>query len=75
MARITAIGIAIFTFYFRGKFELVDTAMAILGYVGDVNRYEPYVCWKEGGPGKAAFRAGSGLAIAAWRWFSMTAGR
>ena len=49
--------------------------MAILGYVGDVNGYEPYVCWKEGGPGKAAFRAGSGLAIAAWRWFSMTAGR
>jgi hypothetical protein len=75
MARITAIGIAIFTFYFRGKFEVVDAAMAILGYVGVVNGYGPYVCWKEGGLGKAAFRAGSRLAIAARRWFSITTGR
>ncbi|PMD57381.1 uncharacterized protein K444DRAFT_654349 [Hyaloscypha bicolor E] len=59
MARITAIGIAIFTVYPRGKLEVVNTVMAILRYVGFVN----------------GFRAGSGLAIAAWGWFSMTAGR
>jgi hypothetical protein len=51
MARITAIGIEIFTFYFRGKFEVVDAVMAILRYVGFVSGY---VCWKEGGPGNAA---------------------
>jgi hypothetical protein len=51
MARITAIGIAIFTVYPRGKLEVVNTVMAILRYVGFVNGY---VCWKEGGPGNVA---------------------
>jgi hypothetical protein len=70
-ARITAIGMAIFTFYFQGKLEAVDTILAILGYVGLV---DGYVCWSEGMPDKAVFRTASGLAIAAWGWFGMTVG-
>jgi hypothetical protein len=72
-ARVTAVGASILVFYFQEKLREVDTVMLILGsYVGAV---DGYVCWKEGVPGKAVFRAGSGLAIALWGWFGMTAGR
>ncbi|KAL8993767.1 MAG: hypothetical protein Q9169_006099 [Polycauliona sp. 2 TL-2023] len=71
-ARITAIGIALFTFYFQGKFEAVDTILLILGYVGLV---DGYVCWLEGVPGKAVFRTLSGTLIAAWGWYGMTLSR
>ncbi|KAL5334099.1 hypothetical protein BJX70DRAFT_379019 [Aspergillus crustosus] len=67
--RITALGLAIWTFYIQGKLEAVDTILTILGYVGLV---DGYVCWKEGVPGKAAFRLGSGLVIAAWGWWGLT---
>ncbi|KAL3478519.1 hypothetical protein BJX99DRAFT_224262 [Aspergillus californicus] len=70
-ARVTALGMAIFAFYSQGKFTEVDTIMTILGYVGLA---DGYVCWKEGVPGKGLFRAGSGLAIAAWGWWGMTTG-
>lgn len=70
-ARITAIGLALFTFYFQGHFAAVDTILTILGYVGLV---DGYVCWCEGVPNKAGFRTISGTLIAAWGWFNMTAG-
>lgn len=70
-ARITTIGLALFTFYFQEKLEVVDTVLVLLGYVGLV---DGYVCWLEGVPGKAVFRLASGLAIAAWGWFGMTEG-
>lgn len=70
-ARITAIGLALFTFYFQGKLAEFDTILAILGYVGLV---DGYVCWREGVPNKAIFRTVSGLLIAAWGWFGMTTG-
>ncbi|EED23822.1 efflux pump antibiotic resistance protein, putative [Talaromyces stipitatus ATCC 10500] len=69
-ARGTAIGIALFTFYFQGKLVEFDTVLTILGaYVGLV---DGYVCLREDVPNKAVFRTASGLAIAAWGWFSMT---
>lgn len=70
-ARITAIGLAMFTFYWQGKLAAVDTIRAILGYVGLV---DGYVCWREGVPNKAVFRALSGAVIPTWGWFDMTAG-
>jgi Domain of unknown function (DUF4267) len=70
-ARITAIGLALFTFYYQEKFAAVDTILAILGYVGLV---DGYVCWHEDVRNKAAFRTISGALIAAWGWFGMTAG-
>ncbi len=69
-ARITAIGMAVFTFYFRGQFEAVDTILLILGYVGLV---DGYVCWLEDVSRKAIFRVLSGVAIASWGWFGLTA--
>jgi hypothetical protein len=60
-----------FTFYFQNKLTEMDTIMIIMGaYVGAV---DGYVCWREGVPNKAIFRAASGAAIAAWGWFGMTA--
>jgi hypothetical protein len=70
-ARISAIGMALFMFYFQEKLEAVDTILLILGYVGLV---DGYVSWCEGVPGKAVFRTTSGLLIAAWGYFGMTAG-
>lgn len=69
-ARITAIGMALFTFYLQGHLEAVDTILFILGYVGLV---DGYVCWREDVPRKAVFRTLSGVAIAAWGWFGLTA--
>ncbi|EEQ30555.1 hypothetical protein McanMca71_000741 [Microsporum canis] len=67
--RTSALGLALFAFYSQGKFREVDTIMMILAYVGLV---DGYVCWREGVPGRAIFRATSGLLIAAWGWFGMT---
>lgn len=68
-ARITAIGLALFTFYAQQNYAAVDTILFILGYVGLV---DGYVCWREKVPNRAIFRAMSGLLIAAWGWFGMT---
>jgi len=71
MGRTTTIGIALWTFYMKGKFEEVDTLLFILGaYLGAI---DAYICFKEGVPGKAWFRGLSGLVITGWGWFGMTA--
>ena len=71
-ARITALGALMFVFYFQGKLAEVDIIMLVMGaYLGPV---DGYVCWREGVPDKAVFRFVSGLLIAAWGWFGMTAG-
>lgn len=71
-ARITAIGLAMFIFYWQENFAAVDTIMTTLGYVGLV---DGYVCWREGVPSKTVSRAGSGLFFAVWGWLGMTAGK
>ena len=43
-ARISAIGMALFTYHFQEKLEVVDTILFILGFVGLV---DGYVCWRE----------------------------
>jgi len=71
-ARLTALGALMFVFYFQDKLPEVDTIMIVMGgYLGAV---DGYVCWCEGVPNKAVFRSVSGLLIAAWGWFGMTAG-
>ncbi|KAL4862623.1 hypothetical protein BDV12DRAFT_178600 [Aspergillus spectabilis] len=68
--RITAFGLALWTLYIQQQLEAFDTILTILGgYVGLV---DGYVCWKEGVPGKAVFRTGSGLVIAAWGFGRLT---
>ncbi|EQL31866.1 hypothetical protein RJZ56_001078 [Blastomyces dermatitidis] len=71
-ARTTAIGITLLTFYSQDKLTEFDTILVILAYLGLV---DGYVCWREGMPGKAAFRAAVGFLIAAWGWCGMTVGR
>ena len=68
--RITAIELALCTFYFQEKWEAFDTVLALLGYMGLV---DGYVCWREGVPDKAVFRAASEVSIAAWGWLGWTA--
>ena len=71
MGRTTTIGLAMWTFYLQSKLEVVDTLMLLLGaYVGAI---DAYVSWKEGVRGNAWFRGLSGLAIATYGWFGMTA--
>lgn len=73
MGRTTTIGLALWTFYLQGNFEAVDTLLLLLGvYLGAI---DAYVCRKEGVPGKAWFRGLSGVAIAMYGWFGMTARR
>ncbi|KAJ5157452.1 uncharacterized protein N7482_008552 [Penicillium canariense] len=68
-ARISAIGHALFLFYFQGKLVEFDTLLSVLGHVGLI---DGYVCWREGVPGKGLFRAVSGLVIATWGWLRLT---
>ncbi|KAJ5678711.1 hypothetical protein N7462_006955 [Penicillium macrosclerotiorum] len=70
-ARISAIGYALFLFYFQGKLREFDTLLSVLGYVGLV---DGYVCWREGVPKKGVFRAVSGLVIAARGFLGLTTG-
>lgn len=70
-ARITSLGLAMWTLYLQKKFSAVDTIMVCLGYVGLV---DSYVCYIEGVPNTAVWRTASGILIGAWGWFGMTAG-
>ena len=68
-ARVTAIGLALWTFYFKGQFTAVDTILTTLGWIGIV---DGYVCWKENVPRSALVRSVSGALFAGWGWFGMT---
>ncbi len=70
-ARITAIGLSLFTFYYQEKFAAVDTILTMVGYVSLV---DGYVCWLEDVPGKAVLRTISGALVAACGWFGLTVG-
>jgi hypothetical protein len=70
MGRTTVIGLALYTYYFQGKFVEEDTLLSILGaYLGAI---DAYVCVKEGVAGKAVFRGSSGAVIATIGWFGTT---
>ena len=71
-ARGSAIGIALFTFYFQRKYAAFDTVLAALLYVGFA---DGYICWIEGVPNKAIFRAASGAVIGGWGLLGLTSGR
>jgi len=69
-ARISVIGTIIFSLYFRGRLQEVDTVMALLGfYIGAV---DAFVCYREGMPGKALFRGVSGAVIGVWGALGLT---
>lgn len=68
-ARLSVLGMAQLVFYLRGQYQAVDTIMALLVYVGLV---DGYVCWREGEPGAAIFRATCGIVIGAWGALGLT---
>lgn len=68
-ARTTAIGLALFTFYFQQNYAAMDTVLVTLGYVGLV---DGYVCSQAKVPNKAYLRLASGLVIAGWGWLGLT---
>jgi len=70
--RTTVIGVIMYTLYFQGKYHNVDSVLLILGTI--VGAVDGYVCAREGVARWGAVRSGSGLAIALWGWFGMTAG-
>ncbi|KAF9526579.1 hypothetical protein CPB83DRAFT_724634, partial [Crepidotus variabilis] len=69
-ARVTAIGLALYTLYFQDNLAAVDILLAISGYIGLV---DAYVCWKEGVRITAIVRLTMTTTIAVWGWFGMTA--
>ncbi|KAL0932680.1 uncharacterized protein CTRU02_211643 [Colletotrichum truncatum] len=68
-ARLSTLGMAQLLFYLRGDFFAVDIIMALLVCVGLV---DGFVCWQEGVPSAAIFRATSGLVIGAWGALGLT---
>jgi len=65
----TAIGLALFAFYFQRKYAAFDTVMTSLFYVGLV---DGYVCWLEGVSGRGLFRFASGVLIGGWGLLGLT---
>lgn len=70
-ARATCLGMAIWVFYLQGKLQAVDTILALQSYVMAV---DTYVCWKEGVPKKAVFRAVTGILVGGWGLLGLTSG-
>ncbi|TDZ20926.1 hypothetical protein Cob_v006245 [Colletotrichum orbiculare MAFF 240422] len=68
-ARMTAWGLAMWTFYLRGNLKAVDTMLALTLYMSAV---DCYVCFREGVPDKAIFRLASGLLVSSWGIFGVT---
>ena len=71
--RTTILGMILFAFYSRQKFDEIDTIMKIMGlYAGAM---DSYIFYREGNPSKAIFRAVVGFLIGSWGYFGMTGGR
>ena len=70
-ARMTVIGLAIYTLHYQQLYAAVDTIMLCLGYIAFV---DGYICWKEGVPKTAAFRSISAVVVAAMGYFNVTSG-
>ena len=65
----SAIGLAILVLYFKKQYVAIDTILISLLYVGFI---DGWICWREGVPNRAIFRALSGALIAAMGWFGWT---
>ena len=70
--RTSCMGLMLFTFMYKGEYEVVDTMLAIMGfYLGVV---DAWLCWREGVPRKAVFRLVSSFVVGGWGWAGMTRG-
>ncbi|KAF2726865.1 hypothetical protein EJ04DRAFT_517592 [Polyplosphaeria fusca] len=71
-ARVSATGMALWALYLGNHFEAMDIVLASMALMGLV---DGYVCVQEGVPGKAVFRASTGVLVGVWGFLGMTAGR
>jgi hypothetical protein len=69
-SRMTAFGLAIYAFHWKGMYEAVDIVLMTMAYATVV---DAWICWKENAPGSAAFRGISGLVVAGLRLWGITA--
>lgn len=68
-SRMTAWGMALWTFYIKGNLRAFDTMLGLLLYVSLV---DGYVCWQEGEQDRGLFRVGCGVVISAWGFVGLT---
>lgn len=71
-SRMTVMGLVLYLFHYRRLYSAIDILMLCLGWAGVV---DGYVCWKEGVPGRAVFRALSGAILAGLGALKFTEGR
>jgi hypothetical protein len=71
-SRMTVMGLALYAFYYRRLYSAIDILMLCLGWAGVI---DGYVCWMEGVPGRAVFRASAGVIIAGLGALKLTEGR
>jgi hypothetical protein len=70
--RTSCMGLMLYTFMWRGQYEVVDTMLTIMGfYLGVV---DAWLCWREGVPRKAVFRLVSSFCVGLWGAVGMTKG-
>ncbi|KAL0935966.1 efflux pump antibiotic resistance [Colletotrichum truncatum] len=68
-SRMTAWGIAMWSFYLRGNIKALDTMLAVLFYMGIA---DGYVCYMEGVPGRALFRFLASAVLSGWGFLGLT---
>lgn len=61
-SRMTFMGLALYTLYFRRMYSAMDSIMLLLGWAGVV---DGHIYWKEDVSGKAVFRLLSSIVVAA----------
>ena len=61
-SRMTLLGLALYTFYFRRMYSAMNVIMVCLGWAGIV---DGYVCWMEGVAGRGVFRLSASMLLAA----------
>ncbi|RBQ70670.1 hypothetical protein FVER14953_02448 [Fusarium verticillioides] len=68
--RVAAYGVALWTFYLRGEYHVVDTLMSLLFLWGVA---DCWICIKAGVPGTAARRFVSSIMIGGYGYLGLTA--
>lgn len=71
--RTTVIGILMYVFYFRRRYDVVDTIMTVMGFY--LAAVDPYVLWGLASKEWCVFRGVSTFAIGLMGYYGLTAGR
>ncbi|KAI1067862.1 hypothetical protein LB507_010514 [Fusarium sp. FIESC RH6] len=69
-SRVSAYGLAIWLFYLRREYHVVDTLMSLLVWWGIADLW---LCLKVGAPGTGIWRFAGSLILGGWGYFGSTA--